>query len=178
MLPNKPTIFKKIGKIDTKPFIDFLSNDIQFLENNNYDRPLFFKGCKTFFLVEHKKIENHDLLEKFVNISDELTRILCLNYGKGISNNIQYSLISPGGNIKPHIDEGEDFEDSHRIHLPLITNPKVEFIIDGVENYFKVGELIEINNQKEHSVYNKHNSQSRLHLIIDYIPTYKPKLRH
>lgn len=178
MLSNKPVTYKKIGKIDVKPFLDFLTEDINFSENNNYNRSTFFKGCKSFFIVEHGKIPDENILNKFIEVSQELIKIISLTYGKGGSNNLQYSLLSPGGKINPHVDEGEIFEESYRIHLPLVTNPDVKFIIDGKENHFKEGELVEINNQKEHCVYNNHKTESRIHLILDYTPIYKPKLRH
>lgn len=177
MLPNKPTICKRIGNIDTKPFIDFL-DDIELSENLNYNRDLFFHGCRSYFVIEHDNISDESILEKFINISGELIESLQLSYGKGSSSNIQFSLLSPGGKIEEHVDEGDIFEESHRIHLPLITNNKVDFYIDGKLNYFKEGEVVEINNQKCHSVINNHKTKSRLHLIIDYIPYYRSKLRH
>ena len=46
----------------------------------------------------------------------------------------------PGGaRITPHVDEHESLRLSHRIHLPLTTNPRVRFFIDGVPYRFEPG---------------------------------------
>ena len=58
---------------------------------------------------------------------------------------------------------------THRTHIPIITNENVEFQVGGEPLNLKVGEVWEINNARVHAVYNKSN-QKRLHMIIDYYP--------
>ena len=53
--------------------------------------------------------------------------------------------------------------------MPISTNPKVWFTINGLPYQFKVGQAYEINNQKQHSVVNK-GDEDRLTFIFDYIP--------
>ena len=74
-----------------------------------------------------------------------------------------------GGRIKPHIDSLESFRAGHRIHVPLTSNPAVRFTIDGRPCPMPVGEAVEINNQKIHSVMNA-GSDDRLSFIFDYVP--------
>jgi len=74
-----------------------------------------------------------------------------------------------GENIKPHSDVHQCFHCGHRIHVPITTNPKVWFTIDGRPYQFKVGEAYEINNQKQHSVVNK-GAEDRITFIFDYYP--------
>jgi hypothetical protein len=74
-----------------------------------------------------------------------------------------------GGRIDPHHDKHPSFHCSHRIHVPVTTNPRVRFMIDGRPYQFKVGEVYEINNQKQHSVMNK-GSDDRITFIFDYLP--------
>lgn len=74
-----------------------------------------------------------------------------------------------GGRIDPHYDKHPSFHCGHRIHVPVTTNPRVRFMIDGRPYQFKVGEVYEINNQKQHSVMNK-GSDDRITFIFDYVP--------
>ena len=75
----------------------------------------------------------------------------------------------PGGVIKPHRDSHPSFHYGHRIHIPIVSNPRVRFMLDGRPYRFEVGKVYEINNQKKHSVMNKGN-EGRINFIFDYIP--------
>ena len=74
-----------------------------------------------------------------------------------------------GGIIAPHRDTHQSFCNSHRIHIPITTNPGVRFMIDGRPHCFEVGQAYEINNQKNHSVMN-HGDEDRITFIFDYMP--------
>jgi hypothetical protein len=74
-----------------------------------------------------------------------------------------------GGKIKPHHDKHPSFHCGHRIHIPITTNPRVRFMIDGRPYQFQVGQAYELNNQKQHSVMNK-GSEDRITFIFDYVP--------
>ena len=74
-----------------------------------------------------------------------------------------------GGVITPHVDKHPSFHHGHRIHIPITTNPRVRFMIDGQPYKLKVGEAYEINNQKTHSVMNK-GAEERINFIFDYVP--------
>jgi hypothetical protein len=74
-----------------------------------------------------------------------------------------------GGKITPHVDKHPSFHHGHRIHVPITTNPRVRFMIDGQPYQFKIGEAYEINNQKTHSVMNK-GTEDRITFIFDYVP--------
>lgn len=74
-----------------------------------------------------------------------------------------------GSVISPHMDYHPSFHCGHRIHVPITTNPRVRFMIDGQPYQFKVGEAYEINNQKTHSVMNK-GDEDRITFIFDYVP--------
>ncbi len=74
-----------------------------------------------------------------------------------------------GENIKAHSDVHQSFHCGHRIHVPITTNPKVWFTIDGRPYQFEVGQAYEINNQKQHSVTNR-GDEDRITFIFDYVP--------
>lgn len=74
-----------------------------------------------------------------------------------------------GGRITPHVDTHPSFHRGHRIHVPITTNPRVRFMIDGRPHQLQVGQAYEINNQKNHSVMNK-GAEDRITFIFDYVP--------
>ncbi|WP_339670503.1 aspartyl/asparaginyl beta-hydroxylase domain-containing protein [Dasania marina] len=74
-----------------------------------------------------------------------------------------------GGVIKPHVDAHPSFHVGHRIHIPITTNSRVRFMIDGKPNRLAVGRAYEINNQNQHSVMNK-GKEDRITFIFDYVP--------
>lgn len=74
-----------------------------------------------------------------------------------------------GGRIDPHYDSHPSFFCGHRIHIPITTNPRVRFMIDGRPYQFQVGQAYELNNQKQHSVMNK-GAEDRITFIFDYVP--------
>ncbi len=74
-----------------------------------------------------------------------------------------------GGKIKPHRDSHPSFGRGHRIHVPIQTNPRVRFMINGRPYKLQVGQAYEINNQKQHSVMNK-GTEDRITFIFDYVP--------
>ena len=77
--------------------------------------------------------------------------------------------LKAGENIKAHSDIHQSFHCAHRIHVPISTNPKVWFTIDGRPYQLKLGQAYEINNQKQHSVVNK-GAEDRITFIFDYMP--------
>ena len=77
--------------------------------------------------------------------------------------------LKAGGVISPHRDTHKSFTVSHRIHIPITTNPGVRFMINGRPYRFDVGKAYEINNQKNHSVMNS-GTEDRITFIFDYLP--------
>jgi hypothetical protein len=74
-----------------------------------------------------------------------------------------------GGRIAKHRDVHPSFAASHRIHVPLVTNPKVDFLIRGVNHYLEEGVAYEVSNLDYHAVTNR--GPDRIHFIFDYTLT-------
>ena len=69
--------------------------------------------------------------------------------------------------IKEHCDKGSSFEEGYaRIHIPITSNDKVKFILNGNEYKMKLGKCYYIDANNPHSVINNGDS-SRVHLLID-----------
>ncbi len=97
-------------------------------------------------------------------------RIICQFYPQGgaIIRAMAAKLLA-GGKITSHRDSHPSFHIGHRIHVPITTNSRVRFMIDGRPYRFQVGQAYEINNQKTHGVMNK-GTEDRITFIFDYVP--------
>jgi hypothetical protein len=74
--------------------------------------------------------------------------------------------LKAGGRIALHKDAHPSFAASHRIHVPLVTNPDVDFVIRGLSNHLDEGIAYEVSNLDFHAVTNR--GPDRLHFIFDY----------
>jgi hypothetical protein len=74
-------------------------------------------------------------------------------------------------NVALHVDGGDYLSTVRRFHIPIITNDKVFYNVNGDSVNMKEGECWEINNFKPHSV-NNDSEKDRIHLLIDILPEY------
>jgi hypothetical protein len=77
--------------------------------------------------------------------------------------------LPPGCQIDPHLDSHASFSVAHRIHVPLVTNADVEFIVGDERVVTRPAHAFELNNKMVHSVANR-GTTARVHLIFDYAP--------
>jgi hypothetical protein len=99
------------------------------------------------------------------NLLSELTKFY--NYGSIFK--IILTKLLPASNIPLHVDEGNYLEKTHRIHVPIITNPFVYFKCGEKTINMAEGQVIEINNQQLHHVINL-SLQERIHMVVDIVP--------
>ncbi|HEY0796098.1 MAG TPA: aspartyl/asparaginyl beta-hydroxylase domain-containing protein [Acidisarcina sp.] len=80
---------------------------------------------------------------------------------------VRILFLPPGGHIKDHFDFHTSFQFGLvRLHIPILTDPAVAFVIDGERMNWKAGELWYGDFSKVHSV--KNDSQIvRVHIVID-----------
>jgi hypothetical protein len=76
----------------------------------------------------------------------------------------------PQCRIDKHYDKHPSFSVAHRIHVPLLVNPEVEFIVGAERIALQAHHAFELNNLMAHSVVNNGDS-ARVHLIFDYSPS-------
>ena len=77
--------------------------------------------------------------------------------------------LGPGCRIARHKDSHPSFAVAHRIHVPLVTNPDVEFIVGPERVPPRAHYAFELNNLMFHQVTNNGDS-ARIHFIFDYDP--------
>jgi len=75
--------------------------------------------------------------------------------------------LKAGSIIKEHRDYGLGFEDGEvRLHIPITTNPKLEFYLNKQRVIMEIGECWFLNFNYLHEVKN-HGLTDRIHLVID-----------
>jgi len=88
-------------------------------------------------------------------------------YQQPIIRKAMFAKLNAGGQISDHMDGAVALRMVHRIHIPIVTHERVHFFIEDVDHSMKVGDILEIDNTKFHSVRND-GAEDRIHLIIDY----------
>lgn len=94
-------------------------------------------------------------------------------YANGVFPRAMLARMPPGGEIKPHQDTNVAARWPHKIHIPITTNDRVAFWIDGIAYHLPAGEAFEVNNMAVHAVRNDGDSD-RIHLIFEYYDADQP----
>ncbi len=85
--------------------------------------------------------------------------------------------MAPGTRIEPHIDGQPMAARAHRVHIPLVSPPGVEYKIAGKRFMMRVGKAYDFNNRVQHQVRNK-SKRRRINILIDYLPDPGPAPVH
>lgn len=94
-------------------------------------------------------------------------------YEHGEFPRVMFARMAPGGEIKPHRDANAAAKWPHKIHVPLLTNDKVTFYVEGTGYHLPEGEAAEVNNMGVHAVKNDGDTD-RIHLIFEYFDPDQP----
>jgi len=185
-----PARIKHLGTVDLAPALKALScleegrwyeNDElkQQLAGNRPTNSLFFYSMnfpEFRSLIVNRPIEQVDVptFPAYDYLYDEFKYLFDAIFDYfpkgGVFVRAQLARMKPGSEISPHLDAYAILESCHRIHIPIITNSKVRFMVDGELVRMEAGNIYELNNQLEHSVVNPKDSKDRIHLILDYLP--------
>lgn len=79
-----------------------------------------------------------------------------------------FAKLLAGMSIDEHYDDHPTFAIGHRIHVPLVTNEAVDFVIAGQKFNLKEGIAYEVSNLDFHYVANP-TDEDRIHMIFDYV---------
>lgn len=151
---------------------DWYSNDYRNAVGNMDDTnsipihhtPLCASGLCTDEPIQ--KIRKEPAYEKFYPLIKPVLDILSEKYTYN-----QYSCflarLKPGGKVGMHVDQGNFLTKCHRIHLPLVTDENVLYVIDGVATHWKKGTLYEFDNTRIHGVLNNSEKTYRVHMVIN-----------
>ena len=95
-------------------------------------------------------------------------------YARGVYPRVMLARMGPGGVIQPHRDANPAAKWPHKIHVPLQTNERVTFTVEGRGYQFAEGEAVEVNNMGVHAVTNG-GGNDRIHLIFEYFDADQPE---
>jgi Flp pilus assembly protein TadD len=127
---------------------------------------------------EDYKYEKPEYRELYYEFEDELKplidHIAAYYQDNGFVVRLIFAKLLAGGVIPKHADGGYSLLNCHRVHIPIITNEKNIFVVNGEEKIMQPGELWEINNELVHTVENR-GEEDRVHLIIDWMPNHDGK---
>lgn len=80
---------------------------------------------------------------------------------------VRFLRLSAGSVIREHRDFRLGYDDGEvRLHIPVITNPEVEFILAGRRLVMSAGECWYLDVNEKHSVANR-GTIDRVHLVLD-----------
>ena len=103
------------------------------------------------------------LLERCSYVREVLAALPCPHQS------VRFMRLKAGSVIKEHRDHELGFEDGEvRLHIPVITNPGVEFILNQVRVVMHEGECWYLNVNQPHRVANR-GADDRIHLVIDCV---------
>ncbi len=94
-------------------------------------------------------------------------------YTRGAYPRIMLARMAPGGVIHPHVDANRSAAWPHKIHIPIQTNPGVEFYVEPNTYHLEEGQAYEVNNRGPHAVKNN-GAEPRIHLIFEYFDEDQP----
>lgn len=94
-------------------------------------------------------------------------------YANGVFPRVMLARMPAGGVIRPHRDANPAAKWPHKIHVPVQTNERVTFRVDGQAFHLPAGEAVEVNNMGIHAVENG-GTEPRIHLIFEYYDADQP----
>lgn len=170
---------RELGSVDAAALIDtVLAQDIEAWQSNQYRQNAYAVHSQTESLVmvfcdgwPEMKVTRESAWDALKETALPLMRQIIADFyapgGQVIR--AMAAKLKAGAIISPHRDTHPSFTRSHRIHVPISSNPGVRFMINGRPYRFEVGKAYEINNQQNHSVMNS-GSEDRITFIFDYLP--------
>lgn len=184
--PRKTPSIRRLGRVDISKLREAvlaIPEAVWDAENaakpNRFDaldrtRHIAFRFVKEF--DDWRYSENFPIWEEWRALIEPVLSQATMPYGydKGSYPRIMLARMAPGGVIHPHRDANPAAKWPHKIHVPLLTNEKVTFFVDGVGYHFTEGEAVEVNNMGVHAVTNPGDTD-RIHLIFEYYDTVQPE---
>ena len=147
----------------------------KWLESGREQRYEVHSDTHTLFCIHSKgpKYTEPEIYEAYHELQDELrplvNHIAAFYQDNGFVASLIFAKLLAGGKIPRHADRGYSLLQAHRVHVPIVTNDRIIFFINGEEKIMQVGEVWEINNKLVHMVENQ-SDEDRIHLIVDWMP--------
>lgn len=183
--PRKTTTIVRLGKVDiTDLRAAVLSIPESVWEFENEAKPnkfgaldqashIVFRFVRSF--DDWRQSDDHRLWSEWRALLEPVMAQATAAYGyrEGAYPRVMLARLPPGGVIVPHQDMNQAARWPHKIHVPLQTNDRCTFFIEGVGYQLPEGEAAEVNNMGVHAVRNDGDAD-RIHLIFEYYDVDQP----
>ncbi|MDE2090926.1 MAG: sulfotransferase [Gammaproteobacteria bacterium] len=144
---------------------------LQFAENEWRVHPQDYAGNSALILVSHGGTDNDDSFGAMAatpRLQACPYLVQALASFETVIGRSRLMRLAPGAEVKPHSDIAYYWREHIRIHVPIVTDPGVRFISDGIEVHMGAGEAWIFDNWRPHYVLN-HTNTTRIHLVIDTV---------
>ena len=177
--PRKTTSIRRLGAVDVAALREaVLAIPEQLWDAENASKPNRFEALDRTRHIVFRFVSNFQDWREFYDrplwpewqpLIEPVLAQATADYGyrRGAFPRIMLARMAPGGVIQPHKDGNPAARWPHKIHVPLQTNDKVIFFVDGTGYHLSEGEAVEVNNMATHSVTNA-GATDRIHLIFEY----------
>ncbi len=109
------------------------------------------------------KFADTPLVERCAYVREVLAALPCPQHA------VRFLRLKAGSVIKEHRDYDLGFEDGEvRLHIPVVTNPDVEFVLNQVRVIMNEGECWYLDVNLPHRVANR-GATDRIHLVVDCV---------
>jgi hypothetical protein len=183
--PRKTTSVRPLGPVDISGIRDaILAIPESTWDAENADKPNKFEALdKTRHIVfrfidnfrdwrnSHDRPQWSEWKDRLVPVMEQAVRPYA--YARAAYPRVMLARMAPGGIIHPHVDANPAAKWPHKIHVPILTNAKVGFLIGDRVHHFPEGEAVEVNNLGRHAVQNSGDTD-RIHLIFEYYDLDQP----
>jgi len=184
--PRKTLSFRELGAVDVaslKAVVLAIPEDVWTVQNESkpnqfgalrHASHLIFRFVSQF--KDWRDSYDSPLWPEWRGLLEPVLRQATRPYGyaQGAFPRVMLARMPAGTVIYPHRDANPAAKWPHKIHVPLQTDERVVFFVDGVGRHLAEGVAVEVNNMGVHAVKNE-SDQDRIHLIFEYYDTEQPE---
>lgn len=177
--PKKTKTVRELGLVDISSVREYILQLPQELwQTQDNDKPNKFQPLgRTEHIVfqfvrdydNHMEVVDYPIWDEWKSRLLPILEAVTKPYGyeNGGFSRIMLAKLPAHSKISLHIDPYKSSNYTHKIHIPIKTNPDVEFLVGHKRHHFLEGYAYEVNNKALHGVVNGGDSE-RIHLIFEY----------
>jgi hypothetical protein len=145
-------------------------DDSRFLTAHPDSRHIVFRFPDSY-PHSHRSASYTELWDDWAALLKPVIAIVGERYGfvEWTTSKIMLSSLRAHAQVPRHVDANPSSLVPHKVHVPLVTNPGVTFVIEGERHHLPIGRAYEINNLLVHAVENVSDLE-RVHLIFEIYP--------
>ena len=176
---TKPDTFRELGEFNVSALVDLVSSLPESLwavederKENNF--PVFHHTQHIIFRFtpgnrDHREFYTNPIWSVWKNRLLPLMDAITDQYEHRdrIYSKVMLARLLPRQEIDRHVDGAGANLYTHKVHVPLVSDPQVQFLIEDDVRHLEVGRAYEVNNIVRHGVRNPTDTH-RIHLIFEH----------